>query len=178
MSKLASISIKLLLCGVLLLSPACTRSLDSSGRAQSSSLTLAAAKPHTQTQSFPTAGELIRGEKQAPSGAAVKQEMETQGRRWFYGQGIGRTAANVTTSILFPPYLIYLLGNAGLTLAGYQPVYVTNLIPEQPRKHVVGALDAVTSVPGRINAYIAGEEFQDSTPKTEALASNAKARDN
>ena len=82
------------------------------------------------------------------------------GRRWIYGQGVGQTMLNIGAVVLFPPYAIYLVGNAGLALAGYQPLYVTDALPTNVRKNYLGAYNGVTSVPGRISASIAGEDFQ------------------
>lgn len=62
--------------------------------------------------------------------------------------------------VVFPPYIAYLLGNAGLALAGYEPLYVTNLLPNTPRGYVLTVYDGVTSVPGRFNAAVAGEEYK------------------
>ena len=66
---------------------------------------------------------------------------------------------NVGTVVLFPPYALYLLGNAGVAFAGYEPMYVTDALPEPARKEVLGLYNGVTGVPGRLNALVAGERF-------------------
>lgn len=90
------------------------------------------------------------------SGELLKQT----GGNWFYGQGIGETAVNVGTSVVFPPYAIYYLGNMALSVAGYEPLYVTNALPEDSRDAVNGVYSGVTSAPGRLTAAVAGEEFR------------------
>lgn len=85
--------------------------------------------------------------------------------RWFYGQGLGVTTLNIGTIVVFPPYALYLLGNAGLQLAGYDPLYLTDALPEEPRQDVMKIYDTVTSAPGQITSTIAGAEFYES-PKT------------
>lgn len=90
----------------------------------------------------------------------VDEKLDQFARNWFYGQGIGKTMTNVGTVVIFPPYAFYVLGNAGLSLAGYEPLYITNVLPEDSRKPVLKVFNGVTSVPGRINAKVAGEEFQ------------------
>ena len=105
--------------------------------------------------------DLATGKVAPPTGEQFSEQLSNSGHKWFYGGGIGRTIANVGTVVVFPPYALYLLGNAGLALAGYSPLYVSDLLPEQPREYVLGAYDGVTSVPGRLNALIAGESFQE-----------------
>lgn len=78
---------------------------------------------------------------------------------WMLGGGIGRTALNVTTVVVFPPFALYLLGNAGIALAGYDPLYVTDALPDSARTGVLSAYNEVTSVPGRINAAVMREKF-------------------
>ncbi len=69
--------------------------------------------------------------------------------------------ANVGTVVVFPPYALYLLGNAGLALAGYEPLYVTDALPGEARDAALTVYDGITSVPGRIAAGVAGEEFSE-----------------
>ena len=87
------------------------------------------------------------------------EQLARFGNHWFYGPGMGQTMANVGTVIAFPPYALYLLGNAGLTIAGYEPVYITEALPEKPRRYVLGAYNGVVSIPGRITSAIAGESY-------------------
>ena len=50
-------------------------------------------------------------------------------------------------------------GNAGIALAGYDPLYVTDALPDSARTGVLSAYNEVTSVPGRINAAMMREKF-------------------
>ena len=85
--------------------------------------------------------------------------LEKYGHHWLYGNGFGRTMVNIGTVVAFPPYALYLLGNAGLALAGYEPLYVTSALPDEARDATLDVYDGITSVPGRIAATVAGEEF-------------------
>ena len=99
-----------------------------------------------------------RAERDAEAGdpnAALREF----GHRWFYGHGLGRTIANVGTTVAFPPYAIYILGNAGLSLAGYEQLWVTSALPEPVKRYTLLVYDGITSVPGRIAAAVSGEEF-------------------
>jgi len=98
-------------------------------------------------------------EKNAETGESDEQ-LKQYGRRWLYGGGMGRTMTNVGTVVAFPPYALYLVGNAGLSLAGYEQLSITSLVPEPARDYILGAYNGITSLPGRLAAFIAGEEFQ------------------
>lgn len=89
------------------------------------------------------------------------QELTSEvGSNWLYGQGFGETAVAVGGIVLFPPYALYVLGNGALSLSGYEPLYVTNLLPEKPREEYNNVYSGVTSGPGRLSAAIAGEEYR------------------
>jgi hypothetical protein len=107
----------------------------------------------------PNIMDLATGNAEPPDPNEMKLLLKQETKRWFYGRGLGRTAANIGTIVFFPPYAIYLLGNAGMELAGYDPLYITNILPQEPREVVNSIYDDVTSVPGRVNAAIAGYEF-------------------
>ncbi len=109
----------------------------------------------------PNIGGLARGEVKPPTIEEANAELAKQGENWLYGSGFGATTLNVATCIVFPPYILYLLGNAGLQMAGYEPVYLTDAVPEPAREEVAGVYDGVVSVPGRIAAVTAGEEFRE-----------------
>ncbi len=94
----------------------------------------------------------------------AEDQLSKFGHHWFYGPGLGQTMANVGTVIVFPPWAIYLLGNAGLAVAGYEPVSLTSLLPDGPRRYVDGAYGGVVSVPGRITAAVAGERYDGPAP--------------
>ncbi len=109
--------------------------------------------------------DLASGKTKPPTGEEFSEQLGKSGRKWFYGGGIGRTMVNVGTAVIFPPYALYLVGNAGLALAGYEPLKATDLIPGQGKEYVLGAYNGVTSVPGRVNALVAGEDFQEDAPR-------------
>ena len=108
----------------------------------------------------PSVPALAKGEVSPPTGGDVGQMLERAGEHWFYGRGFGATALTVGTCVVFPPYILYLLGNAGLQLAGYQPLYLTDALPETPRKDLLQTYDNIVSVPGWLSANIAGHEFE------------------
>lgn len=134
----------------------------------------------------PAAGPAVRpaaGFRIARTPEEADEELSKFGRHWFYGPGIGQTMANVGTAVVFPPYALYLLGNAGLTVAGYEPLYITSALPEAPRRYILQAYDGVTSVPGRLTSAVARERYDD-TPaapliaaKTPVTPNNAESRD-
>jgi hypothetical protein len=108
----------------------------------------------------PSIRDLATGKVEPPEPGELGDELKTATHRWFYGKGVGSTLANVGTIVVFPPYAFYLLGNAALEMGGYQPLHITNALPEEPRKEVLGIYNRVVSAPGRFNALVAGEEFQ------------------
>ena len=79
---------------------------------------------------------------------------------WFYGQGLGDTALKAGTAVAFPPYLLVLLGNAALSLSGYETVGVSNFLPDAGGQAWGNVYDGVTSAPGRMTAAVAGKEFR------------------
>ena len=109
----------------------------------------------------PNIGALARGEVNPPTVEQASDELEKQGANWLYGKGVGATTLNIATCIVFPPYILYLLGNAGLEMAGYEPLYVTEAVPEPVKSEVTQVYDEVVSVPGRLAAGAADEEFRD-----------------
>jgi hypothetical protein len=62
--------------------------------------------------------------------------------------------------IVFPPYILYLLGNTALSLSGYEPVTVSSMLPEEQGKAWSKGYDTVVSGPGRIVAATAGREYR------------------
>ncbi len=108
----------------------------------------------------PSFKEIVENaERNAETGESDEQLRE-YGHRWLYGRGMGRSMANIGTVVAFPPYAFYLVGNAGLALAGYEQLHVTSLVPEPARDYILTAYDGITSLPGRLAALIAGEEYQ------------------
>ncbi len=83
------------------------------------------------------------------------------GNNWLYGEGAGSTAATVGTVVAFPPYAALVLGNAALDLAGYENVWLSDLLPQEDSENWKKGYQSVVEVPGRVNAEVAGEEFRD-----------------
>jgi hypothetical protein len=52
-----------------------------------------------------------------------------------------------------------------LQLAGCEECEATNLLPEVPREGFLLVYDGVTSVPGKLNAEIAGVDYQEKPVK-------------
>jgi hypothetical protein len=90
----------------------------------------------------------------------AKSMLATGSKNWALGNGLGDTALKVGTSIVFPPYLIYLLGNGAIELAGYHGVYATEALPESTQNQWNGFYDSVSSLPGRAVATVSGSEFR------------------
>lgn len=108
----------------------------------------------------PSVPDLASGKQKPPTFDELGGQLETAGANWLFGDGIGKTMVNVGAVVLFPPYAIYLVGNAGLAMFGQEPLYVTDLLPEAPREGYLTVYDAVTSVPGLLTSTVAGEEFR------------------
>jgi len=101
--------------------------------------------------------------KRAVKAGEASEKLAMMGDWWLYGPGMGYTMLNLGTVVLFPPYALYLLGNAALSISGSEPVRVMDIVPEgDSRAAIEGALDDVCSVPGRLNAAIAGKSYVDS----------------
>jgi hypothetical protein len=83
----------------------------------------------------------------------TEEQLEGIGEWWFFGPGLGHSILNIGTVVVFPPYAIYLLGNAGLALAGKEPVRIINILPSGgPREVINDSIDGICSVPGRLTA--------------------------
>lgn len=111
------------------------------------------------TLSTPSVADLAYGREKPLSYDEMEDKLADSGKNWFYGAGLGKTIGNIGACVAFPPYIAYLVGNAGLSLAGYDPVYVTDILPTEGEREVQKVYDAVTSVPGLVAAKIAGEKF-------------------
>ena len=107
----------------------------------------------------PSLQELATGETAPPTMDEAGGEVQSFGERWLFGHGMGRTMTTVGTAVIFPPYLLYVAGNAALSLAGYEPVYLTDALPDRAQEGVLFVYDEFTSVPGRVTSYFAGREF-------------------
>ena len=155
------------LAALLVLSACTARTEGEAARQRSSDSTSGATDPRAlelrgrlDFNSPPSIRDLATGAVEPPEPGELGDELKIATHRWFYGAGVGRTLANVGTIVVFPPYAFYLLGNAALEMGGYKPLHITNALPEEPRKEVLGIYNRVVSAPGRLNALVAGEEFQ------------------
>lgn len=104
------------------------------------------------------------------------------GQNYIYGPGLGETILNVGTAVAFPPYLIYLVGNAVLSISGYEPLSVARALPDETGKAWSETFDEAVSGPGRVVAAVAGEEYRNREVAREGLkkyiATNAKPLEN
>lgn len=82
------------------------------------------------------------------------------GGNFAYGPGLGDAAVNIGTVVAFPPFAVYLLGNAVLSLSGYEPITVSSLLPDKDGEQWSDTYDTVVSVPGRFVAAMAGHEYR------------------
>lgn len=129
------------------------------------SSTNAQTKPQPSTYKLdlerpPSIPSLASGEQTPPSADQFGSQLETAGGNWLYGPGFGRTILNVGTFIVFPPYGLYILSHAVSSLAGYEPLYITDALPEKPRREVLAVYNEVTSVPGRMSAAVGRTEYR------------------
>jgi phosphatidylglycerol:prolipoprotein diacylglycerol transferase len=90
----------------------------------------------------------------------AKEVLSTVGGNFAYGSGLGDAALNVGTAVVFPPYALYLVGNAVLSLSGYEPVTVASLLPEEDGKKWSSTYDSLVSGPGKVVAAVAGREYR------------------
>src|SRR5579862_6797042 len=67
----------------------------------------------------PDVAGLASGKVKPPTPEEAQEQLKQQGGDWLYGKGLGSTILTVGTCVVFPPYAIYVLGNAGLSMAGY-----------------------------------------------------------
>lgn len=86
--------------------------------------------------------------------------LETVGGNVAYGTGMGDAALKIGTVVAFPPYALFLLSNAALSLSGYEPMSVTQLMSDSAAQDFDTVYDGVVGVPGRMTAAIAGREFR------------------
>lgn len=102
----------------------------------------------------------LSGLNTAPLAPEKAKDLASQmGKQWFYGEGVGNTAATVGTIVFFPPYAALVLGNAALSMGGYEQYWLSDVLPEEERTEYRQIYRDVTSLPGRTHAAIAGREF-------------------
>jgi hypothetical protein len=110
-------------------------------------------KPKAQVDEMSAVGKPMSPEQ-------AKGVLGEVGSNFAYGPGIGDAAVNLGAVIVFPPYILYLLGNTALSLTGYEPVTVSSLLPEEEGKAWSNGYDTVVSGPGRFVAAAAGREYR------------------
>jgi hypothetical protein len=94
------------------------------------------------------------------SNQEAKQVLSELGRNFAYGPGLGDAALNIGVAVAFPPYALYLLGNAVLSVSGYEPVTVSAMLPEEQGKRWSDGYDSIVSGPGKVVAALAGDEYR------------------
>lgn len=87
--------------------------------------------------------------------AEAKQVLNEAGKDVVYGETLGEIGA----AVLIPPYGVYKLGQAAAGAMGYE-LDVTKALPEEERKTVNKAGQAVISAPGKAAAWAADEEYR------------------
>ena len=110
-------------------------------------------KPEGSADEFSVVGKPMPPEK-------AKAVLNEVGSNFAYGPGLGSAAVNLGTAIVFPPYIIYLVGNTALSLSGYEPVTISSVLPEDEGKAWSDGYDYVVSGPGKMAAAVAGREYR------------------
>jgi hypothetical protein len=110
-------------------------------------------RPESEPSSLSVVGKPMSNEQ-------AKEALSEIGGNFAYGPGLGDAALQVGTAVVFPPYALYLLSNAVLSLSGYEPVTVASLLPEQQGKAWSRTYDSAVSGPGKVVAAMAGHEYR------------------
>jgi len=110
-------------------------------------------KPESEPSNLDLIGKPMPPEK-------AKEVLSEVGKNFAHGPGLGDTALNIGTAVVFPPYAIYLLGNAVLSLSGYEPVTVSSLLPPEDGKAWSESYDSIVSGPGKVIAAMSGHEYR------------------
>jgi hypothetical protein len=110
-------------------------------------------KPESEPSNLDLIGKPMPPEK-------AEEVLSEVGKNFAYGPGLGDTALSIGTAVVFPPYAIYLLGNAVLSLSGYEPVTVSSLLPPEDGKAWSESYDSIVSGPGKVVAAMAGHEYR------------------
>jgi hypothetical protein len=105
-----------------------------------------------------TSDLVLRSQDMSPETA--DKLLSEVGGNFAYGPGLGDAAVSIGTVVVFPPFAVYLLGNAVLSLSGYEPVTVSSLLPEKDGKQWSETYDTVVSAPGKMVAAMAGHEYR------------------
>jgi len=88
---------------------------------------------------------------------------------WFYGQGVGESLLAVGTAVVFPPYALYLAGNAVLSLSGYEEIRISEALPDSGQDLWNSLYDGVTSVPGGVTSEVTGTPYVTKQRASETL---------
>lgn len=99
------------------------------------------------------------------------------GENWLYGQGLGETAAAVGAIAVFPPYSLWVAGNAIASMSGFEPIELSDALPEEEAQTWRETYDAITSAPGKASAAIAGEKFRSKEVAKERIQKFLKRRE-
>lgn len=110
-------------------------------------------RPKTENDDFSIIGKEIPPKE-------AKKVLREVGQNFAYGPGLGDTVLNVGAVVIFPPYAIYLIGNAALFLSGYEPITVSSVLPEEDGRVWSESYDRVVSGPGKVAAAMAGHEYR------------------
>jgi hypothetical protein len=110
-------------------------------------------RPPEQHSTFDLVGKEMPPEQ-------AKDVLSEVGQNFAYGPSLGDTALAVGTVVVFPPYALYLLGNAVLSLSGYEPVTVASMLPEEQGQAWSETYDSLVSGPGKVVAAMAGHEYR------------------
>jgi len=110
-------------------------------------------RPESEPSSLAVVGKPMSSEQ-------AKEALSEVGGNFAYGPGLGDAALQVGTAVVFPPYALYLLGNAVLSVSGYEPVTVASMLPEESGKAWSRTYDSAVSGPGKVVAAMAGHEYR------------------
>lgn len=94
-----------------------------------------------------------------PSEEEAKAQLDEVGSNFVYGSGLGEAMINVGGIIAFPPYGIYVLGDALANLSGYD-IKPSAALPEEEQDAWDELYADVASGPGRVTAAMAGTEYR------------------
>lgn len=89
----------------------------------------------------------------------AEEAMSDVGKGWLYGDGLGTAMLNIGTTVIFPPYGIFLLGNLALSASGTEPVGVGMFLEGEDEDQWDQMFSTAVSGPGRVAAAISGEEY-------------------
>lgn len=86
--------------------------------------------------------------------------VDTAAGNFFYGPSLGETALDIIGMIAFPPYAVVVAGNSALSLAGYKPLSIKRVLPDDVAKGYTEATDTIYSGPGRVVAGVSGNQYR------------------